>query len=316
MPESNEPSVGGHGSERDGQHGRSHGVVQYIAEIGASHGGNVETALRLVEAAANAGATCVKGQIGIATLAAETSPLYDAFQNLELGENDWVRIAEECANQGVGFTASPWSVEALAFLVSLDPRPPFIKVGSGDLTYEPMLKAIAATALPVCLSTGMATEAEIRAALVALGRSLYAGSRFDSISACTVDYPAAVEDSHVARMRRLREIGFEYAEHGMDIGYSSHSYDWRVPFYAKQCGADVIEMHLTLDDRSMREQGALTPELFSLVTETKVTDADDEYPSPKSMQLQMLGSSALGVHECERKWLPLARRNPETGVRA
>ena len=66
-----------------------------IAEIGTSHGGIVEEGYKLIDAAANAGANCVKFQwvyaseilhpnTGLVSLPTGTIRLYDRFRKLEV----------------------------------------------------------------------------------------------------------------------------------------------------------------------------------------------------------------------------------------
>lgn len=273
--------------------------VQIIAEIGASHGGSVDNALRLARLAAESGADVVKGQAGISELTAKSHPLHDRFAELELDPDEWYMVSEECSKLGVGFAVSIWS--AWAGLEYTDATDSFVKVGSGDATHKPTLVAAKATGLPVYLSTGLCTRAEIDASMAALGDSL------ECLLACTVDYPAAVEDSHIDRMMDLGECGAPKVK----IGYSSHCLDWRVPYLATILGANVIEAHFADDPED--DAAALMPDVFRRMVDAIRYDNGAELSA--DFIKSAVGDGGLGVLECERPWLPIARRDPETGLR-
>lgn len=277
-----------------------------VADVGASHDGDVEKARDLVRAAAEAGADVAKFQLGLSELAAPTSPLHNAFRALALDDKDWERVRVECAGLGIRWTASVWS-RASADYLARTPAP-FVKVGSGDLTYGPAMDRAASTAKPLVLSTGMATDEEIHDAVEAwnmapLPRPMERPELV--LLACTVDYPTALENAHVSRMQTLKALSLT-----RHVGYSSHCPDWRVPAYAARMGACMVEAHLGFDKPT---DGALDPEdfgLFVAVARGVVTpDWDDAF------EKTAWGAPELGVIDCEKEWLRVARRNPATGMR-
>ena len=274
--------------------------VQIIAEIGASHGGSVDEAVRLAALAAGCGVDVIKGQAGISKLTAKGHPLHGRFAELELSQSEWGRVAKECRNLGVGFALSVWSNDAAERSTCLTDA--FIKVGSGDATHRPTLEAAKASGLPVYLSTGLCTEGEIRTSIDILGDALAC------LLACTVDYPASVDQSNLARLIRLERM---CPRHPVKIGYSSHCLDWRVPYLAAEFGADVIEVHF--GDEKTDDAAALTPDdLSRLVNAIRSGDAPE---MSYKFTGDAVGAGHLGVRECEEKWLPLARRDPATGLR-
>ena len=275
--------------------------VEIIAEIGASHEGKLDTALRLAEGAARAGATVIKTQVGVDELAAETSALHDTFAELELPLEQWEKVAEECRNLGVKFSASCWSPRAVEWLASQKDIP-WIKVGSGDANFEPMLEAAAGSGLPVYLSTGLCTTAEVDRAVQVLGPSLRC------LLACTVEYPSAAHNANLSRLRRLRAFGAPL------VGFSSHCRDWRVPFYATQLGAAVIEVHFATNLDVGQAQGALFPHELAQLAST-INDSPG-HSLPAAFRFSALGGSDLGVLECEKSWVDLARRDQAVGMRA
>jgi N-acetylneuraminate synthase len=248
-----------------------------IAEAGVNHDGDVEKALALVDAAAAAKADIVKFQTFKAdrlvsrhaakaayqqrtTDAAESQ--YAMLKRLELSDAALDRIIEHAAKRGIEFLSTPFDVESLAELERRGLRR--LKLGSGELTNAPLLVAAGRTGLPVILSTGMGTLAEVEQALAALavgylgsapGRNTFAAvlqkpeawPRLTSkvtLLQCTTQYPAPPADANLAAMDTMR------AAFGLAVGYSDHCMGTAVSIAAVARGATVIEKHFTLDSHA------------------------------------------------------------------
>jgi N-acetylneuraminate synthase/N,N'-diacetyllegionaminate synthase len=115
---------------------------------------------------------------------------------------------------------------------------PAYKIGSGDLTNPFLLRAIAARAKPVLLSTGMATLDEIDASLAVLRA---AGDPPVALLHCTSAYPAPIEEANLAAIPALAE------RYAVPIGLSDHTPGITAPVAATALGASIIEKHVTLD---------------------------------------------------------------------
>ena len=221
-----------------------------IAEAGVNHDGDLKKAKLLVEVAAHAGADAVKFQTFSADRLVALSAPKAAYQHrgtpaeesqhamlkrLELS-NDAHRIlkshAESC---GIEFMSTPFDEECADFLVELGVSR--IKVSSGDLTNLPFLKHLAASGLPVILSTGMATLGEVERAIAQFPD---ASARL-SLLHCTSSYPASPSDVNLSAMRTMSTA------FGLPIGYSDHTSGIEVAIAAAALGATIIEKHFTLD---------------------------------------------------------------------
>lgn len=247
-----------------------------IAEAGVNHNGSLDLAHRLVDAAADAGADVVKFQTFRAErLASRMAPKaayqtretgggqsqLDMLRTLELSEPAHHELLQHCTERGIEFMSSPFDTESLEFLVSLGVGR--IKLGSGELTNAPMLLAVARTGLPLILSTGMSTLAEVEAALGVLAFG-YAGIdtapsraafhagwataaaraevvRQVSLLHCTTEYPAPRDQVNLRAMHTLQ------AAFGVVCGYSDHTEGIAVSLAAVALGANIIEKHFTLD---------------------------------------------------------------------
>lgn len=223
-----------------------------IAEAGVNHNGSLETALKLVDAASLSGADYVKFQTfkseKIVTNTGKTADYQkentktvsqiDMLRRLELPYEDFNIIADHCKKKGIGFLSTPFDTESIDFLKSIDMD--YMKVPSGEITNLPYLRKIAQQGLPIILSTGMCTLADVESAL----QVLYDGgvSRNDvTVLHCNTQYPTPYSDVNLKAMLTLREA------FGVNVGYSDHTPGIVVPIAAVALGATVIEKHFTLD---------------------------------------------------------------------
>lgn len=222
-----------------------------IAEAGVNHNGKLELALKLIDAAAEAGADAVKFQTfsadRLVTLDAAQAEYqkrntgveetqYEMLKRLELSRDDHEKLLAHCREREIQFLSSPFDEEAADLLESLGV--PAYKIPSGELTNHPYLAHIAAKGLPMILSSGMATLEEIGEALKAVKQ---AGDPPVVLLQCTTSYPAPPETINLRAMHTLAE------KFGLPVGFSDHTEGIAVPLAAAALGAVVIEKHFTLD---------------------------------------------------------------------
>lgn len=232
--------------------------VFIIAEAGVNHDGSVDKALRLIDIAADCGADAVKFQTfraeetvtpGTAKAAYQQRQTgggsqFDMIQALELDEEAHRGLAARCRDRGIEFMSTPFEPWGLDLLVGLGMRR--VKVASGELTNKPLLTAIAARDLPIILSTGMATLAEVERSVGWIaGVWARSGRRSPeedlTVLHCTTDYPAAPADINLRAMDTLRDTL------GVAVGYSDHSLGLEISIAAVARGAAVVEKHFTVD---------------------------------------------------------------------
>lgn len=232
--------------------------VFLIAEAGVNHNGQLDLALQLVDAAHAAGADAVKFQTfraedlalpGTATAAYQQGATgetdqFTMLRKLELSAEQHQIIAAHCARIGIEFMSTPFSEEAVDLLVSLGVRR--LKLSSGEIVNRPLLDRAAATGLPLILSTGMATLAEVQQA-VGWVQAAWAQRTPESVGApltllqCTSAYPAPDDALNLRAIATLREAT------GLPTGYSDHSLGNAAALAAVALGACVVEKHITLD---------------------------------------------------------------------
>lgn len=225
-----------------------------IAEAGVNHNGSMDTARRLIDAAAMAGVDYVKFQTFKADRLASRSAQKAQYQQhniggrdtsqyamlraLELSAENHYELIEHCRSKNVAFFSTAFDLESIDFLASLDL--PMWKVPSGEITNFPYLRKIGQTKKPVILSTGMANMAEIAAAIQVLTRF---GTPPQSITLlhCTTEYPAPKDEINLRAMASMSH------KFNLPIGYSDHTEGIEIPTAAVAMGAVVIEKHFTLD---------------------------------------------------------------------
>ncbi len=241
-----------------------------IAEIGGNHEGDFEYAKELCRLAISTDVDLVKFQIytGDSLVSREESPVRNThFKKFELTQEQHVELAKMVQEAGLMYTASVWDLSAMSWI---DPYIPIYKIGSGDLTAYPVLRATAAIGKPMIISTGLATEKEVLEAIafVQSCNSVYKQPEMLAVLQCTSMYPIAQSDAHLAVMQRYKELT------GLTVGYSDHTEGSKALHYAVAMGAEVLEFHFT-DERagkSFRDHKvSLTPdEVKALIHEIKL----------------------------------------------
>ena len=221
-----------------------------IAEAGVNHNGSVDLAKRLVDRAKECGADIVKFQTAkLGSLVTKFAPMAayqkentgieesqkNMLSRLLLSFEDFLGLSEYCRNVGIKFLSTPFDIDSIHFLNSLQD---IWKIPSGEITNYPYLVEIAKTGKDIILSTGMSTLDEVDAALEVLKVN---GAGKITLLHCTTDYPASPEDVNLRAMLTMKE------HCGCPVGYSDHTQGIEVSVAAVALGAEVIEKHFTLD---------------------------------------------------------------------
>jgi pseudaminic acid synthase len=268
-----------------------------IAEMSGNHNHSLERALKIVDAAAAAGAHGLKLQTYTAdTMTLDlnegefriTDPnslwngqtLYDLYQQAHTPW-DWHKpIFDRAIKLGMIPFSSPFDDTAVDFLEDLNV--PCYKIASFENTDIPLIKKVALTGKPMIISTGMATVAELHETVTACRK--YGCDDFILLK-CTSTYPATPENTNVLTIPHIREL------FNCEVGLSDHTMGIGASIAAVAHGATVIEKHFTLSraDGGVDSAFSLEPEeLKSLVIETE-------------RAWQSLGGVKYGTTEAEKK---------------
>jgi N-acetylneuraminate synthase len=199
-----------------------------------------------IDAIATAGADAVKFQTHIA--AAESTPAerwrtrfsrqdttrYDYWKRMEFTAEQWAGLKQHATERGLLFLSSPFSSEAVELLARTGVSA--WKIASGELATAQMLDQMAATRLPMLVSTGMSSLAEIDEAVERI-------RKHDlplAVMQCTSAYPCPADKVGINLLEVFR------ARYGCAVGLSDHSATIFPGLAAVTLGADVVEVHVTL----------------------------------------------------------------------
>jgi pseudaminic acid synthase len=225
--------------------------VYCIAEVSANHNQDFEQAVRIIEAAKDAGADAVKlqtytpdtitiqskreyFQVGGGTLWDGRS-LYDLYQEAYTPWDWQPKLKKVADDLGMHCFSSAFDHSAVDFLETM--KVPAHKVASFELVDISLIQKMAATGKPLIMSTGMATVEEIEEALTA---ARGAGAKQIALLKCTSAYPAPAEEMN---LRTIPELSRRFE---VPAGLSDHTMGVAVPVAAVSLGACIVEKHLTL----------------------------------------------------------------------
>lgn len=237
-----------------------------VAEAGSAHQGELSRAFELIDAAAAARADCVKFQVifadeivhpktGSIDLPGGKTAIYERFRELERDLPFYARLKEHTEKRGLEFLCSAFGMASARLLRELAVRA--VKIASPELNHFPLLRELAGYGLPLIISTGVSTLADIERALIAAGTKTV-------LLHCITAYPAAEEEYN------LRVIPNLQAVFGRPVGVSDHSRDpLLVPGLAVMTRACIIEKHLALsrEDGGLDDPIALDPDAFARMVE-------------------------------------------------
>lgn len=225
--------------------------VYIIAEMSANHRQDFDQAVKILQAAKEAGADAVKLQtytpdsitidcsneyflIGEGTIW-EGRNLYDLYREAFTPWEWQPKLKEIAYGLDLDLFSTPFDHTAVDFLEKMDV--PAYKIASFEVVDLPLIRRIAETGKPIIMSTGMATLAEIDdAVLTARG----AGAAQMALLKCTSAYPAPPEEMNLHTIPHLA------AAFGLPAGLSDHTLGIAVPVAAVALGACIIEKHFTL----------------------------------------------------------------------
>lgn len=247
-----------------------------IAEAGVNHNGDINLAYKLIDAAYEAGVDAVKFQtfktekiLSESTEKAsyqkkntgEEESQYNMIKKLEISYNDFSELKNYCDEKGIMFLSTPDDEESLDFLAD-ELKVPYLKIGSGEVTNIPFLKAFARKNIPIILSTGMSDIAEVSCALDAIYSEGF--NKDIWLLHCTTNYPCPYNEVNLNAMITLKNT-FK-----VRVGYSDHTLGTDIPVAAVAMGAEIIEKHFTIDKSlpGPDHKASLTPDELKAMTKS------------------------------------------------
>lgn len=243
-----------------------------IAELSANHGHDIENALASVREAKACGADAIK----IQTYTADTITLDCDNEYFQIKQNtiwdgttlyklyqeaytpwEWhAAIQAEAEKQDILFFSTPFDMKAVDFLEEL--HVPLYKIASFEITDIPLIEYTASKGKPMIISTGIATLADIEAAVTACRR---ANNNDITLLKCTSSYPAPINEANLLTIPNLAQT------FNVKVGISDHTQSLAAPIVAVALGATIVEKHFIIDKKIGGPDASfsLTPEEFKLM---------------------------------------------------
>lgn len=257
----------------------------FIAEMSANHGNDLGLALKIVEAAAEAGADCLKVQTYTAdTLTLDCDNewfrikgglwdgkrLYDLYSEASMPW-DWHKpLKERCEELGMDFLSTPFDESAVDLLDELGCEA--FKIASFELVDTPLIRYAASKGKTMIISTGMASLEDIQDAVDAVRET---GNEDIVLLRCCSEYPANPADMNLASIPDMAR------RFGVPVGFSDHSMGHLADVAAAALGARVIEKHFCLDRgiKTADSEFSMTPAEFRAMVDS-VSAAVDAVGEP------------------------------------
>ena len=264
-----------------------------IAEIGINHNGDMQIAKRLLDAAYACEWDCAKFQKRTPELAVPeaqkqvpretpwgTMPYIEYKKRVEFEKAEYDEIDNYCRQKPMDWSASPWDIPSLEFLLQYDI--PFIKIPSAMNTNEEMIKKACKSGKPVIISEGMSELDEMDKTVSWLEK--YSNGDY-IICHTNSTYPSP---NNELNLRLIPEMKKRY---DCLVGYSGHEANLEPSVIAAVLGACVIERHVTLSHEmwGSDQKASLEVQAMSLLKK-RITSS-----------LETLGTGEKKLYESEMK---------------
>ena len=278
-----------------------------IAELSGNHGGDINKALELIDAAAKTGASAIK----IQTYRPDTitldhdgpefvvkdklwqgRTLYELYEEAHTPWHWHEALFARAKEHGITLFSSPFDKTAIDLLEDLNC--PAYKIASFEITDIGLIQYAAKTGKPIIMSTGMATLAEIEEAVTAVKE---AGGTQLAILHCVSGYPTPIADCNLSTLAYLHQ----YLD--IPVGLSDHSLADTAAIASVALGGSIIEKHfkMTNDTTSVDAAFSLDPNEFSsmvsAVKNTKSALGEPSFRLAKSEQDNVAFRRSLYIAE-------------------
>jgi N,N'-diacetyllegionaminate synthase len=276
-------------------------MVKLITEFCQNHNGDFDILSRMVEQAANSGATYGKmqnifadtvsyrpqfenGVVEDGIVKAIKRPYADEYKRLkklEISFKDTEKFIQICKDNGLIPMTTCFTRSHVNVLSELGFKS--IKVASYDCASFPMLRELNDKYEEIIVSTGAMNDDEIKYAATILNKSNF------SLLHCVTLYPTPLDSLHLNRMRWLKKLSH-------NVGYSDHSHTGNTGLIASKLamalGADIIERHFTILPANQTKDGpvSITPnqlkdlsDFSKLSIDERLQSVSNDFPNWKIM---------------------------------
>ena len=244
-----------------------------VAEMSGNHNGSLERALKIIDKAAACGADAIKLQTYTAdtmTMNLESKEfsvtdqqsiwknkkLYDLYDKAHTPWKWHRKLFKHAKQRNILCFSAPFDMTAVDFLEDLNC--PAYKIASFENNHEPLIRRVVRTKKPVIVSTGMASESEIRKIVNIFKKE---NSKNFMLLKCTSSYPALHSESNLETIKDMRK------KFNCEVGLSDHSKGIGSAIASVAYGASLIEKHFTLSkkDKGVDSSFSMDPRELKLL---------------------------------------------------
>jgi len=285
-------------------------MTTWIAEIGSNHNRSLERTIDLIDKAAEIGCNGVKFQLFKARLlyTPEFRDRIASMEKWELPESFLATIKSACRWNGLEFGCSVFDLQSVEIAKGFVD---WLKIGSYEMLWFPLLKAVIETKIPWSFSTGMTTN--MNEVLLPVAMGIRKRNPPYAVLHCNSNYPALPEHCNLSQIKRIKRFigiaeatGHKNLHKPIKVGWSDHTRNPELVLAAIGQGASVVEFHFDLEDGKGNEskfRHCWKPSEAKALIEKSKTLSDDSYPD---------GWIHSNTREEEvSKW----RTDPEDGLR-
>jgi len=216
-----------------------------IAEAGANHNRDWNTAIQLIDIAYESGADAVKFQTYSSnTLYASNTPDFAGYKNINKLIKDielpreWQKdLKQYCDDKGIEFMSTPFDEQAVDELVSLGIKR--LKIAGFEATDPRFVEVVASTGLPIIMSAGIGFDFKYWGKFSKIFKKY---NNHVTLLHCNNAYPTPLEEAYLDSIGSLSAL-----INVSEVGFSDHTMSTLTPSLAVARGATVIEKHFTLD---------------------------------------------------------------------
>lgn len=274
-----------------------------IGEIGFNHNGDVETAREIIRDLADAGADCAKLQLFRTDYLLSPhieNDVIEIFRKHEITRKDYLACQKTAEEKGIDLAASVFDLDSLEWYIDKTSAP-FIKIASGDITFQRLLKKAGQSDRPIILSTGGAKIDEIKRAI----NWINSEENELALLHCISEYPTSSQKLQLKRIETLRE------KTGLPVGFSDHSESRNAPRLAAALGAIAWERHVTLDSSQEGPEHKFSLEISQLKKLIpRVKAASEEVPAEIiNDPAPLLGNGTFELTDADLEFRKNARRS-------
>ena len=220
-----------------------------IAEAGANHNQDFETAKKLIDIASRSGSDICKFQTYTADKLFSSKSkkvngyecIHKIFKKMELPRTWQKDLKLYCEDRGIEFMSTPFDEEAVDELYNLGVKRYKISgFESSDLRF---IKYVASTKLPLIISAGIGTSIDFIEKI--LNVCNLEKNNDVTILHCNNAYPTPVEDTNLLTIPLIKK------RYNIPVGFSDHTLGILAPSIAVSLGAEVIEKHFTISRKNI-----------------------------------------------------------------